>query len=76
MGTLILGMLLHAWIDVTTLAFSDGSVESGSAWPALGLTQWVAFILAIAGVAVALRGGRRDSGLARADGSTTIRRVR
>ncbi|VXC47199.1 CPBP family intramembrane glutamic endopeptidase [Nocardioides sp. AX2bis] len=75
-GTLILGMLLHAWIDFTTLAFSDGSVESGSAWSALGLIQWVAFILAIAGVAVVLRGGRRDSGLTRADGSTTIRRVR
>lgn len=74
-GTLIVCMLLHAWIDFTTLAFSDASVESGSAWGILGVTQWVAFILAIVGIVAVLRGGR-PPGRAGAEVATAPRRVR
>lgn len=54
-GTLVVCMLLHAWIDFTTLAFTDAAVDAGSAYVALGVLQWVAILLALVGVVVILR---------------------
>lgn len=54
-GTLIVCMLLHAWIDFTTFAFSDAAVESESPFGILGFGQWLAFILALVGVVLVLR---------------------
>lgn len=60
-GTLVVGMLLHAWIDFSTLAFSQAALDAESPWVALGTLQWVAFVLALVGVAVVLRrSSRRD----------------
>ncbi|ROR90251.1 CPBP family intramembrane glutamic endopeptidase [Nocardioides aurantiacus] len=57
-GTLVLAMLLHAWIDFTTLAFSDAAADARSPFVALSLVQWVAFVLAAVGVVLVLRRGR------------------
>lgn len=59
-GTLVACMLLHAWIDFTTFAFSEAAIDAESTFVALASFQWVAFILAIVGVVVVLRrsGGR------------------
>jgi membrane protease YdiL (CAAX protease family) len=59
-GTLIVCMVLHAWIDFTTFAFSDAAVDAESPFVALSLLQWVAFILAIIGVVVLLRRAGRQ----------------
>jgi membrane protease YdiL (CAAX protease family) len=56
-GTLIVCMLLHAWIDFTTLAFSDAATEAESPFAILSFAQWAAFILAIVGVVIVLRRG-------------------
>ena len=62
-GTLILCMVLHAWIDFTTFAFSDAAGDAESPFLVLSFLQWLAFVLAIAGVVVVLRrsNDRRDS---------------
>lgn len=54
-GTLILCMVLHAWIDFTTFAFSDAATKAESPFGILGFAQWGAFILAIVGVVILLR---------------------
>ena len=54
-GTLVICMLLHAWIDFTTFAFSDAAVDDGSPLVGLAAAQWIAYLLAIAGVVVLLR---------------------
>jgi membrane protease YdiL (CAAX protease family) len=54
-GTLVICMLLHAWIDFTTFAFSDAAADAESPFVTLSLLQWLAFVLAIAGVVVLLR---------------------
>ena len=59
-GTLILCMLLHAWIDFTTFAFSDAAVDAESPFVALSLTQWGAFALAVIGVVIVLRRGSQQ----------------
>lgn len=56
-GTLILCMLLHAWIDFTTFGFSDAASDAESPFLLLSFLQWLAFVLAIAGVVVVLRRG-------------------
>ncbi|HEU4511932.1 MAG TPA: CPBP family intramembrane glutamic endopeptidase [Nocardioidaceae bacterium] len=56
-GTLILSMLLHAWIDFTTFAFTDAAVDAESPFVALNLLQWGAFVLAVIGVVIVLRRG-------------------
>lgn len=58
-GTLVVCMLLHAWIDFTTLGFSDAAVDEESPFVALGLLRWPAFILAVVGVVVLLRRSSR-----------------
>jgi membrane protease YdiL (CAAX protease family) len=60
-GTLVLAMLLHAWIDFTTLGFSDAAADAGSPFVALGFLQWGAFVLAVIGVVVVLRRGDQQS---------------
>ena len=62
-GTLALCMLLHAWIDFTTLAFSDATIDAESPFAALAGLQWLAFLLALIGVVVLLRraAGQSDS---------------
>lgn len=57
-GTLVVCMLLHAWIDFTTLAFSDAASDAKSPWLALSLLQWGAFVLTVVGVVVVLRRSR------------------
>ena len=56
-GTLIVCMVLHAWIDFTTFAFADAATDAESPFLILGFAQWAAFILAIVGVIVVLRRG-------------------
>ena len=60
-GTLIVCMLLHAWIDFTTFAFSDAATKAASPFGILGFAQWIAFILAIVGVVIVLRRGSSQS---------------
>lgn len=54
-GTLILCMLLHAWIDFTTLGFNDAAADAKSPFAVLGFAQWLAFVIAIVGVVIVLR---------------------
>ncbi|MGZ5367540.1 MAG: CPBP family intramembrane glutamic endopeptidase [Aeromicrobium sp.] len=54
-GTLIVAMLLHAWIDFTTLGFQDAAADAESSFVVLNFLQWGAFVLAIAGVVIVLR---------------------
>jgi membrane protease YdiL (CAAX protease family) len=54
-GTLIVCIVLHAWIDFTTFAFSDAAADAASPFGILGFAQWGAFILAIVGVVILLR---------------------
>lgn len=54
-GTLIVCMVLHAWIDFTTFAFSDAAARAESPFVILGFAQYGAFILAIIGVVIVLR---------------------
>lgn len=56
-GTLVLCMLLHAWIDFTTFAFADAAAAAESPATILGLAQFAAFVLALAGVYAVLRRG-------------------
>jgi membrane protease YdiL (CAAX protease family) len=56
-GTLILCMVLHAWIDFTTFAFSDAASNAESLFTLFGLLQYLAFVLALVGVVVVLRRG-------------------
>lgn len=58
-GTLIVCMILHAWVDFTTFAFA-GATEATSPFRLLGIGQTLAFILAIVGVVIVLRGGSRQ----------------
>ena len=60
-GTLVLCMLLHAWIDFTTFAFNDAAADAESPFGVLGFAQWLAFVLAVIGVVIVLRGNsQRD----------------
>ena len=59
-GTLVVCMLLHAWIDFTTLAFSDAATDAESPFLILSFSQWIAFVLAIAGVVIVLRRSSPD----------------
>lgn len=61
-GTLVVCMLLHAWIDFTTFAFSEAATDARSVFVVLSLTQWLAFALALVGVVVVVRrgGGRLE----------------
>ncbi|HYN67332.1 MAG TPA: CPBP family intramembrane glutamic endopeptidase [Ornithinibacter sp.] len=59
-GTLILCMVLHAWIDFTTLGFSDAAVDAKSPFTIVGFLQWGAFALALVGVFIVLRRGSSD----------------
>lgn len=61
-GTLVVCMLLHAWIDFTTFAFSDAALDAESPLAALAGFQWLAFVLALVGVAVVLRRADRTGG--------------
>lgn len=70
-GTLVVCMLLHAWIDFTTLAFSEAAVDAESPWVALGLLQWGAFVLALVGVALLLRRSGRHGDASRETVPTT-----
>jgi hypothetical protein len=54
-GTLVVCMLLHAWVDFTTFAFSDAATDAESPFLILGFGQWIAFILALVGVVIVLR---------------------
>ncbi len=56
-GTLIVCMLLHAWIDFTTFAFSDAATKAESPFITFSFAQWDAFIMAITGVVIVLRRG-------------------
>ena len=56
-GTLIICMVLHAWIDFTTFAFSDAAGDAESPFVLFGFVQWFAFVLAIVGVFIVLRRG-------------------
>ena len=58
-GTLIVCMLLHAWIDFTSFAFSEAATDAASPFVALSFAQWAAYILAIVGVVLVLRRGSR-----------------
>lgn len=54
-GTLVLCMVLHAWIDFTTFAFSEAARDAESPFSILGILQFPAFALALVGVFVVLR---------------------
>jgi membrane protease YdiL (CAAX protease family) len=56
-GTLVLCMVLHAWIDFTTLGFSKAAADAESPFTILGVLEWAAFALALVGVVVVLRRG-------------------
>ena len=56
-GTLIVCMLLHAWIDFTTFAFSKAATDAESPFTLLGFAQYGAFLLAVVGVFIVLRRG-------------------
>jgi membrane protease YdiL (CAAX protease family) len=56
-GTLILCMVLHAWIDFTTLGFSKAAADAESPFTILAVLQWGAFALALIGVFLVLRRG-------------------
>lgn len=64
-GTLVICMLLHAWIDFTTFAFSDAAADAESPFVFLSLMQWGAFVLAITGVVIVLRRGSHRRGISR-----------
>jgi hypothetical protein len=59
-GTLILCMLLHAWIDFTTFGFSDAATDAESPFVVLSLLQWGAYVLAVIGVVIVLRRGSQQ----------------
>ena len=50
-------MVLHAWIDFTTLGFSKAAADAESPFTILGFLQWGAFLLALVGVVLVLRHG-------------------
>ncbi len=50
-------MVLHAWIDFTTLGFSKAAADAKSPFTILGFLQWGAFALALIGVFLVLRRG-------------------
>jgi membrane protease YdiL (CAAX protease family) len=60
-GTLVACMLLHAWIDFTTFAFSEAAIDAESPFVALAGFQWIAFVLALVGVVVMLRRAGRTA---------------
>jgi hypothetical protein len=60
-GTLIVCMVLHAWIDFTTFAFSKASADAGSIFSILGFGQYAAFLLALIGVFIVLRNGPKTT---------------
>ncbi|KAB7743989.1 CPBP family intramembrane metalloprotease [Nostocoides sp. F2B08] len=59
-GTLIVAMILHAWIDFTTFAFSEAATDAESPLMVLSFAQWAAFVIAVIGVVVVLRRGTPD----------------
>lgn len=60
-GTLLVCMVLHAWIDFTTIGFSKAAADAGSLFSLLGFAQYAAYLLAVIGVVVVLRHGARSS---------------
>jgi membrane protease YdiL (CAAX protease family) len=56
-GTLILCMVLHAWIDFTTLGFAKAAADAQSPFVILSTLQWGAFLLALVGVVLVMRRG-------------------
>ena len=56
-GTLILCMVLHAWVDFTTLGFGEAAADAESPFTLLGVLQYGAFFLALIGVVIVLRRG-------------------
>jgi membrane protease YdiL (CAAX protease family) len=70
-GTLIVCMVLHAWIDFTTFAFSDAATDAESPFGVLGFMQWIACVLAIVGVAIVLRRGSSQDTTASEAAATT-----
>jgi len=60
-GTLVVCMVLHAWIDFTTIGFSKAATDAESPFTLLGFAQYAAFLLALAGVVLVMRRGAKDS---------------
>ncbi len=60
-GTLVVCMVLHAWIDFTTFAFSDAAADAKSPFLFLSLFQWGAYAAAVIGVVVVLRNSSREA---------------
>lgn len=58
-GTLILAMVLHAWVDFSILAFSDAANATGSPLLLLKNVEYVAYLLAIIGTVIVLRRGSK-----------------
>jgi hypothetical protein len=50
-------MVLHAWIDFTTLGFSKAAADAKSPFTILVVLQYGAFLLALVGVFLVLRRG-------------------
>jgi membrane protease YdiL (CAAX protease family) len=62
-GTLVLCVLLHAWVDFTGFGFSKAAQDAQSPFTLLAVGQFGAFLLALVGVVVVLRrGAAADTG--------------
>lgn len=59
-GTLILCMVLHAWVDFTVIGFGTAAADAKSPWTILSTLQWAAFLLAFIGLFLVLRRGSSD----------------
>ena len=56
-GTLIVCMVLHAWVDFTIFGFGKAAADAKSPLTLLSSLQWGAFALALIGVFLVLRRG-------------------
>ena len=56
-GTLILCIVLHAWIDFTVIAFAKAG--DNTAWHNVATVQFIAYIVAIIGTVIVLRRGAK-----------------
>ncbi len=59
-GTLILCMVLHAWVDFTVIGFGKAAADAKSPWTLLSTLQYGAFVLAFIGLFLVLRRGSTD----------------
>ncbi len=59
-GTLIVCMVLHAWVDFTVIGFGKAAADAKSPWTLLSTLQWGAFLLAFIGLFLVLRRGSSD----------------